>query len=220
MERISQIAIEVEKGKQPVDSLVHILNELLDEMSGKRVERYLPKRKFVNANERLDAFLKIVAQDIRTYENERNMNEATIRRHVDWLKKLSEELNDLQTMLHDSDLMSLLNAVEDLYPRNFYSGTGYGTCYGARPVLHFVNNVKAQLQFLNTSELHSAYIFKLHKLWTTRATNYRVIPLESLLQGDTDGLFPYEEIRGMNQKIRNANSPDAKLKIISRLSWK
>jgi len=104
-------------------------------------------------------------------------------------------------------MIALVDAVEDVQGRNFYSGTGYGTCYGTRQAMDIVRNVVSEQAQLGDDELVVPYIADLRELYVLRS-HHRPMPFGSYLEDeDGDGGWPFHTIRYMNEPIRSADGP-------------
>ncbi|MBI2449225.1 hypothetical protein HYV49_02925 [Candidatus Pacearchaeota archaeon] len=162
---------------------------------------------------RLGALLRRLEDDSEEYRSDLDMGYDTVARNRRLLGELRNELSSISERLSQGELEGLLNIAEELYPLNFYSGTGYGTCYGVRPVLNVVKNLNSQYEGLADEGVRIAYIDALCELYSIR-TGHWVLPFNSYLDGEEpDSLFPNGTIRYMNKQLEGAKTREEKLKI-------
>jgi len=178
-------------------------------------ERYIPKRQYADAQERLHGFMQIVEQDHGMYSGETVMDSDRVGRYCSQLDGLKKEFAALASSLTEKELTTMLDTAEEVYPLNFYTGAGYGTCYGAPQLLTIIKNVKSQKDSLGAEEVHIAYIEGLGKLFKTRAS-FPTIPLEGELIRPNQQGFPYGTISYLNEQLKSAKS-DEKLQLIQNI---
>lgn len=169
-----------------------------------------------NATECLRAMLERIAGDKEGYRLDYEMSSDTVGRHIQLLTGLADSREAVSGMLNEKELSAMMKVAESIYPRNFYSGTGYGTCYGARQLTDIVCNVLGQYENLGTESLRTAYIVTLHELYSIRS-HYSVIPLRSYLEGESDGLFPVHTIPYLNEQLAAAKTPKRKREIMNEI---
>ena len=200
--------------KSAINDLVNLLNSSLLLMMDNS-ERYLPTGEYGSQQERLEGLLQVIETDQRMYRREDNMNYDTVERHCEWLQQLKTDITALAGELSEPEQSALLSAAETIYPLNFYTGTGYGTCYGAPQLLHIVRTVRENHQSLE-QEIRIPYINALCRLFELRAER-RAIPLHSVLTTQSEQEFPYGTIHYMNNQLAAAQTPEDKLTIIEAI---
>jgi len=163
---------------------------------------------------KLERFISHIEREKENYGSDREMGSSTIERHVNLLNSLEKELKETSKKLNQKELSSLLDAANAIYPLNFFTGTGYGTCYGVRQVLQIVKNVNSQYENLGSEEVRIAYTNALTEFYKLKY-NYPLIPLGSFLESETDEGFPHHTIPWLNKELIKIETPVEKIELIN-----
>jgi hypothetical protein len=155
--------------------------------------------------ERVKRFMFQLDCDAEGDSSDLNMGEDTISNHVRLLETLKMGMFDASKLLSRNELARFVDSAESLYGMNFYSGTGYGTCYGVRQVLEIVSNIRSNYAMLGSEETRLEYLSCLDGLYKIRQKQSQtVIPFVNLLESRDPSEFPNSTIDFLNKKLSSA----------------